>query len=196
MKKILILIVVICFFGVGLSSAFMEDKLYCTITSHEITVTLDKQSNYKCQEYIVVLRQAINKEYNNVLAIQKLIEQNYDIDFWKNIREQKRSQIQKMISIKQQIENSVLDFEENLFEKTKEYIEYSISPYRIRYKRLLKPLENLSEEVYLSSSTRQKIKLMQEQLDVIAQIMLVEDYDTLMRYFNKYIYLKKQIEWK
>jgi hypothetical protein len=35
---------------------------------------------------------------------------------------------------------------------------------------------------------------MQEQLDVIAQIALAEEFDTLMEKFNRYVYLKNQIE--
>jgi hypothetical protein len=35
---------------------------------------------------------------------------------------------------------------------------------------------------------------MQEQLDVINDLALAEEYEVLMKNFNRYIYLKKQIE--
>jgi hypothetical protein len=35
---------------------------------------------------------------------------------------------------------------------------------------------------------------MQEQLQVIDIISISDDYETLMKNFNRYIYLKKQIE--
>lgn len=190
------MIVVIWFVFVWVSFWYMENKVYCTISPDTITVTLDKQNNYKCSDYVTVLTQAINKEYKNVLAIQNLVKQQYDVDFWISIREKKRDQIKKMLWIKKQIEDSVWEFEENLFDKTKEYIIYSTSSYKIKYKKLLRPIEKLKEWTYLSLNVRNKIKLMQEQLDVIETLSLTEDYEVLMKNFNKYIYLKKQIEWK
>lgn len=196
MKKLVLTIVMIWFVFVWASFWYMENKVYCTISPNTITVTLDKQNNYKCGDYVTVLTQAINKEYKNVLAIQNLVKQEYDVDFWISIREKKRDQIKKMLWIKKQIEDSVWEFEENLFDKTQEYIIYSTNAYKIKYKKLLKPLEELEEWTYLNLSVRNKIKLMQEQLDVIEALSLAEDYEVLMKNFNRYIYLKKQIEWK
>lgn len=196
MKKLALSIVVVCFVFVWASFWYMENKVFCTISPNTITVTLDIQNNDKCMDYITVLTQAINKEYKNVLAIQKLIEQNYDVDFWFEIRELKRTQIKKMLIIKKQIQDSMVEFEDNLFDKTKEYMIYSVLPYQTKYKRLLKPLEKLEEGTYLSLNVRNKITLLQEQLEIIDIISWAEDYDTLMNSFNRYIYLKKQIEWK
>jgi hypothetical protein len=92
---------------VGTSFAYMENKVFCTISPSSIVVTLDRESNYKCSDYVTVLTQAINKEYKNVLAIQNLIRQEYDVEFWTDIRETKRFQIKRMLIIKQQIEDSV-----------------------------------------------------------------------------------------
>jgi hypothetical protein len=75
----------------------MENKVFCTISPNTITVTLNKQNNYKCSDYVTVLTQAINKEYKNVLAIQNLVKQQYDVNFWIAIRETKRDQIKKML---------------------------------------------------------------------------------------------------
>lgn len=196
MKKILIIASVLIFGFVWWSFAYIENNVFCTISSDSITVTINRQNNYKCTDYIDVLTQAINKEYKNVLAIQSLIQQWYDVDFWTNIRENKRSQIQKMLLIKNQIQKSILDFEENLFEQTKDYIRYTVLPYRDKYRKLLKPMEDLNTSVYLRSNVRNKIYLMQEQLDVINELLNVDDYENLVKYFERYIYLKKKIEWK
>ena len=196
MKKTWLTIAVILFGFVGTSFAYMENKVFCTISPSSIVVTLDRESNYKCSDYITVLTQAINKEYKNVLAIQNLIKQNYDVEFWTEIRETKRFQIQKMLIIKQQIEDSVWEFEENLFDKTKEYMIYTTAPYRTKYRKLLRPLEDLESGTYLSFNVRTKIRLMQEQLAVIAKISLAEEFEVLMKDFNRYVYLKNQIEWK
>ena len=196
MKKTWLTIAMILFGFVGTSFAYMENKVFCTISPSSIIVTLDRESNYKCSDYITVLTQAINKEYKNVLAIQNLIKQNYDIEFWTDIRETKRFQIQRMLIVKQQIEDSVDEFEENLFDKTKEYMIYTTAPYRTKYRKLLRPLEYLEGGTYLSFNIRTKIRLMQEQLAVIAKISLSEEFEVLMKTFNRYVYLKNQIEWK
>ena len=73
-------------------------------------VTLDKENNYRCSDYTYVLAKAIHKEYDNVLAIQKLIKQKYDIEFWTTIREKKRDQIKKMLLIKTRYIPKVLVF--------------------------------------------------------------------------------------
>lgn len=181
---------------VGTSFAYMENKVFCTISSSSIVVTLDRESNYKCSDYTTVLTQVINKEYKNVLAIQNLIKQDYDVEFWTDIRESKRFQIQRMLIIKQEIEDSVEKFEENLFDKTKEYMIYTTDSYRIKYRKLLRPLEDLDSGTYLSFRVKNKINLMEEQLAVIAEISLAEDFEILMKTFNRYVYLKNQIEWK
>ncbi len=196
MKKIIIILSVLILGFFWFSFAYIENNVFCTISSDSITVTIDRQNNYKCTEYISVLTQAINKEYKNVLSIQSLIQQWYDVDFWTNIRETKRSQIKKMLLIKNQIQKSILDFEENLFEQTKEYIRYTVLPYRDRYKKLLKPMEDLNSTTYLRSNVRQKIYLMEEQLEVINKLLVVENHEDLVKYFERYIYLKKKIEWK
>ena len=196
MKKIFMFIVILYFVFLGTSFAYMENRAFCTIWSDTIVVTLNKENNYKCTDYIYVLTKEINKEYKNVLAIQKLIEQRYDIDFWTDIREKKRDKIKKMLLIKSQIEKSVSRFEDNLFQKTKEYMLYTVEPYRIKYRRLLRPLEYLGDGTYLSFRIRSKIKLMQDQLDVIDKLSTIEDFKVLMDTFNRYVYLKNQIEWK
>jgi hypothetical protein len=71
---------------------------------------------------------------------------------------------------------------------------YTTESYRIRYNKLLKPLEHLEEGTYLRLNVRTKIKLIQEQLETIDQISLAEDFETLMKSFNRYVYLKNQIE--
>jgi len=99
-----------------------------------------------------------------------------------------------MLVVKDQIEVAVLNFDDNLFNKIKEYLIFSASPYQLKYKRLLKPLKYIENEKNLSWSVRNMIALMQEQIQVIDNIIMAQDYDTLMKNFNRYVYLKKQIE--
>lgn len=196
MRKLIILnIILVCSF-VGYSFADMKDNFFCTISPGSITVTIERQNNYKCSQYTKVLSQAINKEYKDVLDIQKIITQWYDIEFWTSIRENKRDKIKKMLVVKEQIEEAILSFDDNMFSKVKEYLIFSASPYQLKYKKLLKPLSHIENERSLSWSVRSMIALMQEQIQVIDNIITSKDYDVLMKNFNRYVYLKKQIEWK
>lgn len=175
----------------------MEDKVFCTIWKDSITVTMEKNNNHKCNEYINALSKAINTEYNNVLSLQQIINQWYDIDFWKSIREQKRTQIKKMISIKEQIESAVSEFDQNLFKKIKEYIIYSASSEKSKYKKTLKYLENMKKSwTYISPSINKKMQYLSEEITVIENMTSATDYDTLMKNFNRHLYLKDQIIWK
>ena len=197
MKKTILTIIVFITSLTSLCCAYMEDKVFCTLWKNSITVTLEKEHNYKCSEYISILSQAINTEYNDVLSIQKLINQWYDVDFWKAIREEKRAKVRKMISIKEEIEKAVAEFDTNLFTKMKEYIMYTTSSYRITCKKLLKWLKNIESQWWkISNSVRKKMGYLQEEIDAIDNIINATDYDTLTKNFNRHLYLKNQIEWK
>lgn len=197
MKKTILTFIVIITFVTSLCSAYMEDKVFCTIWKNAITVTMEKESNYKCDEYLTVLSQAINTEYNDVLSIQKLINQWYDIEYRKEIREEKRARIKKMITIKDQIESAVAEFDHNLFIKLKEYIIYTTSTYGTNCKKALKWLKNIQSQWWrISSSVKKKMEYIQEEIDTIDNIMQATDYDTLIENFNRHLYLKNQIEWK
>ena len=197
MKKILFILIVLIFSTISICSAYMEDKVFCTIWKNSITVTMEKENNYKCTEYITLLSQAINTEYNDVLSIQKLINQWYDIDFRKSIREEKRAKIKKMITIKNQIESAVAEFDSNLFTKIKEYVVYTTSSYKTTCKKALKGLQNIQSQWWkISSSIKKKMGYLQEEIDTIDNIIKAADYDTLIKNFNRHLYLKNLIEWK
>lgn len=197
MKKSIIATLIVMISFVWIWSAYMEDKVFCTIWKDAITVTMEKENNHKCAEYINALSNAINKEYNNVLSLQQIINQWQDIDFWKAIREQKRNQIKKMISIKEQIESAVSEFDQNLFKKIKEYIVYSSSSERSKYKKALKYLENYKKSWwYISPSIKKKMQYISEEITTIDNMISATDYDVLMKNFNRHLYLKEQITWK
>lgn len=196
MKKLLFASIIFLFAFFGYSFANMQNNFFCTISPDLITVTMERDNNHKCSQYLRVLSQSINKEYNNVLQIQSLIKQGYDVDFWTEIREKKRGDIKKMLIIKEQIEISVQKFDDSLFAKIKEYLVYSSSPYKLKYKKILKPIENIDPTIYIRYEIKTKIWFMKEQIQVIDAMIISENYDTLMKSFNRYVYLKNQIEWK
>lgn len=197
MKKFVTIIAILTITFIWYTHAYLEDKVFCTISKNAITVTIEREKNYKCNEYLSVLSKSINTEYQNVLSIQALIEQWYDVDFWKEIRETKRAQIKKMLSIKEQIVTAVKEFDTNMFLKIKDYLVYSTATDRTNFKKTLKHLENIEKNGWHhSSSVKKKISYMQDAITAIDTINSTDDFDTLMKNFNKYIYLKNQIVWK
>lgn len=197
MKKNALLIIVLSIFFIGFTSAYVEDKVFCTIWSNSITVTMEKEHNYKCKEYLSVLSQAINTEYNDIIAIQKLISQWYDIDFWKEVRETKRDRLKRILSLKEQIETAVAEFDSNLFIKMKDYIVYTVTPYQTKYKKVLKHLNNYKDQGgKIPSDIKRKMDYFQEEISVIDNLIEATDFDTLIKNFNRHLYLKNLIEWK
>ena len=197
MKKIILTLIVLTTFINSLCFAYMEDKVFCTLWKNSITVTLEKQQNYKCSEYLSLLSQTINTEYNDILSIQKLIKQGYDVEYRKEIRETKRDKLKKMLSIKEQIETAVAEFDSNLFVKMKDYVIYTVTPYQTKYKKIFKHLNNLKNQGQrFSYDQKKKMDYIQEDITIIDKIIDSTDYDTLIKNFNRHLYLKNQIEWK
>lgn len=197
MKKTALAIVMFSIFFIGFSSAYVEDKVFCTIWINSITVTMEKEHNYKCKEYLSVLSQAINTEYNDIISIQKLISQWYDVDFWKEVRETKRDRLKRILTLKEQIETAVAEFDTNLFVKMKDYIIYTVSPYQTKYKKVLKHLNNYKNQWgKIPSDIKRKMDYFQEEISVIDNLIEATDFDTLIKNFNRHLYLKNLIEWK
>lgn len=197
MKKFILIFIVFISLVSCLCSAYMEDKVFCTLWKNSITVTLEKQQNYKCSDYLSLLSQAINVQSSDILSIQKLIKQWYDVEYWKWIREEKTEKLKKMLIIKEQIELAISEFDSNLFVKMKDYVIYTVSSYQTRYKKALKYLNNYKAQWgMISNDVKKKMDYLQEDITVIDKIIDSTDYDTLIKNFNRHLYLKKQIEWK
>ena len=58
----------------------------------------------------------------------------------------KRDRLKKMLTIKEQIEVAVAEFDSNLFVKVKDYIVYMVSSYQTKYKLVLKHLDNYKNQ--------------------------------------------------
>ncbi len=196
MKRILIMIVVFAFCFVWTSFAYLEDNLFCNIWKNTITVTIEKKWNYKCKDYLATLSQSIATETDNVLSIQKIVEQWYDVDYWVAIREEKREQIKSMLNMKSQIEQAEKEFEWNLFVKIKEYLIYATSSDGTVYKKGLRDLQYIERKKWVSLDVKRKMWYISESITNIKNINTATWFDDLITNYNKYLYLKKQIIWK
>lgn len=196
MKKIILIIIsILCI--VNVSYGYVEDLVFCTIKSDSITITIKKENNYKCTEYLDVLSQTINTEYNNIISAQNLINKWYDTEFRTEIRDTKIEKVKKLVSTKEQIEEAIKEFDNNLFIKIKDYLTYTLSPERADFQAILKTIKaNQKKWINLTNSEKQKLNQIEDAIKQINTIMTTSDFDTLIKSFNKYLYLKKQILWK
>jgi len=196
MKKIILIIISILFI-VNFSYAYVEDLVFCTIKSDSITITIKKENNYKCTEYLNVLSQTINSEYNNIMSAQNLINKWYDKEFWTEIRDEKIEKVKNLLSTKEQIEQAMKEFDNNLFIKIKDYLTYTLSPERTDFQAILKVIKaNQKKWINLTNSEKQKLNQIEDAIKQINTIITTPDFNTLIQSFNKYLYLKKQILWK
>ena len=93
-----------------------------------------------------------------------------------------------------QIEEAVTNFNNSMFDKIKEYLVFSVSPYQVKYKKFLKSFKQFENNRVLPLNVRNTITYLKEEIQVIENIMNAEDYDVLIKNFNRHVYLKKQIE--
>ena len=102
-----------------------------------------------------------------------------------------------MLTIKEQIETAVSEFDSNLFIKVKDYVIYSVSSYQTKYKKVLRYLNSAdSNGEKISNDMRKKMNYLQEDILVIDKIFDSTGYEDLVNNFNRHIYLENQIEWK
>ena len=197
MKKFILTIMLLIYLVTNVCFAYIEDKVFCTLWKNSITVTMEKENNYKCTEYLTLLSQVINTEYIDILSIQKLIKQWYDVEYRKEVMEMKKEKLRKVIALKWQIETAISEFDSNLFIKLKDYIIYIVSLKQNKYEKVLKHLNNLEKQgSMVSKSIKKKMEYLQEDITIIDNIIEATGYDTLMNNFNRHLYLQNQIEWK
>lgn len=199
MKKALLVFIIT---ALGLcSSAFwyLENNLYCSIVNENIIVSLKPEEwTDKCSEYLRILNTSLKKEYKDFLLVQSYIDNHQSITYWRSIRNEKQEKIIYITTMKDKITSAMNAFEGNVFEQIKAYMVYISRPYSVRYRRMLRPIQMLETWAYerLNPYTKNAISLLQNQVATIEIIRNSTWYDVLNSWWNQYLLLKKQIEWK
>lgn len=183
------------------SSAFwyLQNNLYCSIINENIIVSLKPEdATDKCSEYLRILNTSLKKEYKDFLLVQSYIDNHQSISYRRSIRNEKQEKIIYITTMKDKIVSAMTAFEGNVFTQIKEYMVYISRPYSVRYRRMLRPIQMLETGAYekLNSHTKNVILLLQNQVATIDVIRNSTWYDVLNSWWNQYLLLKKQIEWK
>ena len=108
MKKIFVLNIIVVWFFLGYSLLIIWKIIFCVVSPNAITVTIEKENNYKCSTYLDVLSQAISKEYKD-FGNTRYYWTRVRCRFWTTIRNDKIERI-KILLVREQIEEAVISF--------------------------------------------------------------------------------------
>ncbi|PID34870.1 MAG: hypothetical protein CR971_01010 [candidate division SR1 bacterium] len=198
-KTKLLIIGTILFFGgsflflgkINTTDAYFQDRIYCTIQGEHLTVSLKKNNNYLCKNYILYLKNRIYKEYQTIQKINKLIQQRENIIFWINIKNKKFENIKKINALIQKIQYNTAKFEKNLLTIIQKYLKKMLDQEYFYYNKI----EN--NFIYINTSSQEIINLQNKITQIkntIIQTQNAKTMDGLLHKLTQYLYLKKTIK--
>jgi len=185
----------ICFLLFGTGFWYLEENFFCILKKDDIRISLNKTNGYKCNEYIKSIEKSMTDTYKDLLTIQWYIDKKQNLGYRKPVKQEKIKKINDLQVFRLKLKDSMKVFEDNLLKKYKEFFLADIDSYKWKLKRALFNLNNLSwniSNIYLHKYTIP----VQQQLDTIQQISQTTGFQELLVLVNKYVYLKKQMEWK
>ncbi len=191
LKYFFILCVLTLFLFVGKGFAYFEDKMYCQITKDNIVISLKAGQWYTCKRYIRSIEIFMKQTYRDILTVQQYLDKKQDMWFWLPVKEKKVSLLNTLQATRQNILAHMQSFEKNLFVKSKTYFLDSIVEYKRKLNSTLKSLSKLKDSKSVSYTL-----LIENQLSTIERIASSQTFDEMNIHIQRYVYLKKQIEWK
>ena len=194
MKKI-VLITMVCFLFLGTGFGYLEENFFCILKKDDIRISLKKSDGNRCSEYIKTIEQSMKNNYKDILIIQWYIDKKQNLGYRKQIKQEKIKKINDLQDFRLKLKNSMKMFEDNLLKKYQEFFLDSINLYKWKLKRTLFNLNNLSWTVW-NTYLQKYTAPVQQQLDTIQKISETTGFRELLVLVNKYVYLKKQMEWK
>ncbi len=176
---------------INTANARFQDRIYCTIKGETLTVSLKKNNNYLCKNYILYLQNRIYKEYQTIQKINKLIQQRDNTLFWVNIKEKKFQNIKKINALIQKIQYNTNTFEKNLLTIIQKYLKKTLDQEYFYYNKI----EN--NFIYINTSSKEIINLQNKITQIkntIIQTQASTTMDELLNKLTQYLYLKKEIK--
>ncbi len=194
MKKVIIVIAFILL-GIWTVNADLSDWFFCLIRKDEVIISL-KQTTwyYKCKDTIASLEHLIISTAKDLIKIQNYISNGRDIDYRKTIQPQKIALLDKLQASRSMIRTNMKLFESTLIQKSIYYFIIKITPYKISLQKSLVKIDALSwvSTPFLNSYAL----LLKTQVTIIESLAKASTISELTDLLAKYVYLKKEIEWK
>lgn len=194
MKKIL-LIAIVSIIGLWTANAGLSDWFFCQIRSNEVVISLKKaESFYRCKDTIVSLESLILQTAKDIMTLETYINRWRDKDYWVGAKKDKTIILEKYQLVRKNIIENMKIFEENLVIKSIQYFILSITPYKVNLQRSLVKIDTMSWS--LTSALLSYRTLLHGQIVTIDDLSAVTTIEKLAPLLNKYIYLKKEIQWR
>lgn len=194
MKKIIVIAVFILL-GIWTVSADLSEWLFCSIKKDEVIISL-KQTTwyYKCKDTIVSLEHLIVETAKDLMKIQTYINDGRDREYRKGIKAQKMALLDKLQVSRTTISTNMQKFTATLIQKSIQYFIIKVTPYKIGLQKSLVKIDALSGVAtpFLNSYAL----LLRAQVATINWLSRVTTMTELTDLLAKYVYLKKEIEWK
>ncbi len=171
-----------------------EDKMYCFVLNKNIKVSLNRKDWIKCQSYIIYIEKKMKETYIDILTIQKYIDQKQDLWYWKPIHQDKSKFLDDLQQLRLNILKSMQGFDNSLFQTLKWFWVAETTKPKQHLINILTDINNLTGQ-NLNQFSRQ-IKLINDYLESIKALEKSEDFISLNNAYKKFLYLKKQTEWK
>jgi len=196
MKKIIV-IVILALFSVWMVSADLSDWLFCLVRKDEVIISLKQtQWYYKCNDTIISLEHLIVDTAKDLMKIQTYINKGRDVDYRKTIKTEKKALLDKLQLSRTTIITNIKTFESTLIQKSVQYFIIRITPYKIWLQKSLVKIQALTLSGFTTPALNSYALLLKAQVATLDSLSKVTTQAELTDLLAKYVYLKKQIEWK
>lgn len=192
-KKTLIWIALITSISLWTTFWYLEEKLYCDVKSN-IVVSLTQKDGGKCEEYITYLEQRMKKTYKDILVIQWYIKRKQDLGYWKPLKEEKLELLNSMQKLRLNILISMRIFEWNLLKKSQELFITKTRSEKRDMEISLGRIENADQ--FVNSQIKKYAELVKSALSAIENANNAKSFEKFSEAVVRYLYLRKEIEWK
>lgn len=181
--------------GVWTASADLSDWLFCLIKNEQVTISL-KQTlwYYKCKDTVVSLEHLIIATAKDLMKIQTYINKGRDLEYWKSIKTEKKTLLDKLQKSRITINTNMKTFESTLIQKSIQYFVVKITPYKNSIQKSLVKIQLLSGVATPALNSYEQ--LLKAQITIIDGLSKASTTAELTDLLAKYVYLKKEIEWK
>ena len=196
MKKVIV-IAVFMLLGIWTVSADLSDWLFCSIRKDEVTISLKQTTGYyKCKDTIVSLEHLMVETAKDLMKVQTYLNRGRDVEYRKTIKTQKQDLIKKLQTSKATIVTNMKTFESSLLQKSVQYFIIRVTPYKINLQKSLVKIQILTLSGFATPSLSSYAILLKAQVAVLDSFSKITTTQELADLLAKYVYLKKEIEWK
>jgi len=196
MKKVFLLVIFIVL-SVWAVRADLSDWLFCLIRKDTVNISLKQTSwYYKCRDTIASLEQLMINTAKDLNTVQTYINRWRDVEYRKTVKTQKQSLLDTLQLSRLTIIANMKTFETHLIQKSVQYFIIKITPYKIRLQKSLVKIDAIVASGFSTSSLNAYTTLLKTQVATIDSLTKATTMPELTTLLAKYVYLKKEIEWK